>query len=57
MIQGRTVMNAAVTVTPSVEEYLDLGLRDQWHPVLASWEVAANPVGITRLGEKYRGLA
>ncbi|MDN5690312.1 MAG: Rieske (2Fe-2S) protein, partial [Acinetobacter sp.] len=44
-------MNAAVTVTPSVEEYLDLGLRDQWHPVLASWEVAANPVGITRLGE------
>jgi hypothetical protein len=52
LIQGRTIMNAAVSsVTPSVEEYLDLGLRDQWHPVLASWEVAANPVGITRLGE------
>ncbi len=44
-------MNAAVSVTPSIEAYLDLGLRDQWHPVLASWEVAANPVGITRLGE------
>jgi len=35
----------------NVEKYLDLGLRDQWYPVLASWEVASNPVGITRLGE------
>ncbi|GAB3044382.1 aromatic ring-hydroxylating dioxygenase subunit alpha [Acinetobacter apis] len=32
-------------------DYLSLGLRNQWHPVLASWEVANNPVGITRLGE------
>lgn len=35
----------------SVEEYLELGLRDRWYPVLASWEVATSPVGITRLGE------
>ncbi len=32
-------------------EYLELGLRNLWHPVLASWEVANSPVGITRLGE------
>ncbi|MDN8279682.1 Rieske (2Fe-2S) protein, partial [Acinetobacter baumannii] len=44
-------MNAIVSTSQSAEEYLELGLRDQWHPVLASWEVAANPVGITRLGE------
>ena len=35
----------------NLEQYLDLGLRDQWYPVLASWEVASSPVGITRLGE------
>ena len=40
-----------VTAEINVEQYLDLGLRDQWHPVLASWEVASSPVGITRLGE------
>lgn len=40
-----------VTVEINVEQYLDLGLRDQWYPVLASWEVGSNPVGITRLGE------
>lgn len=40
-------MNTAI----DVQKYLDLGLRDQWHPVLSSWEVHSNPVGITRLGE------
>ncbi len=35
----------------NVQEYLDLGIRNLWYPVLASWEVKDNPVGITRLGE------
>lgn len=35
----------------SAEEYLETGLRDLWYPVLASWEVATSPVGITRLGD------
>lgn len=34
-----------------VEERLNLGLRDVWHPVLPSYGVADAPVGITRLGE------
>ena len=40
-----------MTTAIDTEQYLDLGLRDQWYPVLASWEVSSNPVGITRLGE------
>lgn len=40
-----------MTTEMNLEQYLDLGLRDQWYPVLASWEVGSNPVGITRLGE------
>lgn len=36
----------------TVQQYLDCGLRGLWYPVLASWEVQANPVGITRLGEQ-----
>ncbi len=44
-------MNAIYQQASSTEDYLELGLRDQWYPVLASWEVNANPVGITRLGE------
>ncbi|MCP8687683.1 aromatic ring-hydroxylating dioxygenase subunit alpha [Marinobacterium sedimentorum] len=35
----------------SIESYLDLGLRNRWYPVVASWEVATSPVGITRLGD------
>ncbi len=34
-----------------LESYLDLGLRNLWYPVLASWEVSNSPVGITRLGD------
>ena len=33
------------------QEYQEFGLRNLWHPVLASWEVATSPVGITRLGD------
>lgn len=47
-------MNAKIfadTVHSSPEQYLELGLRDAWYPVLSSWEVHDNPVGITRLGE------
>ncbi|MBL1379260.1 aromatic ring-hydroxylating oxygenase subunit alpha [Zobellella iuensis] len=35
----------------AVERHLDLGLKDLWYPVVASWEVGNSPVGITRLGE------
>lgn len=31
---------------------LDTGLRNLWHPVAASWQVANAPIGITRLGER-----
>ncbi len=34
------------------QEYLDVGLRGQWYPVLSSWEVSSNPIGITRLEEQ-----
>lgn len=36
----------------SLQDYLDQGLRGMWYPVLASWEVKENPVGITRLGQQ-----
>lgn len=36
----------------SVQDYMDQGIRQLWYPVLASWEVSANPVGITRLGQQ-----
>ena len=39
-------------MTTSVQNYLDMGLRGLWYPVLASWEVQSAPVGITRLGEQ-----
>lgn len=35
----------------SPEQIVENGLRDQWYPILASWEVGSSPVGITRLGE------
>lgn len=35
----------------AVQQYLDQGLRSLWYPVVASWEVGSNPLGITRLGE------
>lgn len=38
-------------VDTEVQAHMDLGLRSLWYPVLASWEVGSNPVGITRLGQ------
>jgi phenylpropionate dioxygenase-like ring-hydroxylating dioxygenase large terminal subunit len=48
-----TAAKATVTET-EVRDYLATGLRNRWWPVLPSRFVAAqaNPVGITRLGEK-----
>lgn len=34
-----------------VQDYLDTGLRSLWYPVIASWELGSDPLGITRLGE------
>ncbi|MEX1056746.1 MAG: aromatic ring-hydroxylating dioxygenase subunit alpha [Natronospirillum sp.] len=33
------------------QTYLDAGLRSLWYPVIASWELGSNPLGITRLNE------
>jgi phenylpropionate dioxygenase-like ring-hydroxylating dioxygenase large terminal subunit len=34
-----------------VRAYLQLGLRNRWHPIVASRLIAAEPVGMVRLGE------
>ncbi len=34
-----------------VRAYLNRGLRNHWHPIVASRRVGAGPLGITRLGE------
>lgn len=40
-----------VDVSAKTDALLDLGLRNIWYPVDASWKVQDAPVGITRLGE------
>ncbi|MDF0604854.1 aromatic ring-hydroxylating dioxygenase subunit alpha [Neisseriaceae bacterium TC5R-5] len=40
------------TSAANVQDYLDQGIRACWYPVLASWEVAQQPVGITRLEQQ-----
>lgn len=40
------------TQPQNYQDYLDIGLRGQWYPVLSSWEVTSNPIGITRLEEQ-----
>jgi phenylpropionate dioxygenase-like ring-hydroxylating dioxygenase large terminal subunit len=42
-------MNALVD--QGLEQYLNLGVRDAWYPVLPSWRVHDAAVGITRLGD------
>jgi phenylpropionate dioxygenase-like ring-hydroxylating dioxygenase large terminal subunit len=46
--------NAPASAEPSnreVRAYLELGLRNRWHPVIASALVGDHPVGLLRLGE------
>lgn len=38
--------------TPEVREYLKLGLRNRWWPIVRSSLIGAAPVGMTRLGEQ-----
>ncbi|EMT6575869.1 MULTISPECIES: aromatic ring-hydroxylating oxygenase subunit alpha [Providencia] len=40
------------TQIQNYQDYLDVGLRGQWYPVLSSWEVSSDPIGITRLEEQ-----
>ncbi len=40
------------TQLQNYQDYLDVGLRGQWYPVLSSWEVSSDPIGITRLEEQ-----
>lgn len=35
----------------AVEQAVDNGVRNLWYPVLASWQLGSDPLGITRLGE------
>lgn len=44
-------MTTSASITNNVQDYLDTGLRSLWYPVVASWEVGSDPMGITRLGE------
>ncbi|TGG94263.1 aromatic ring-hydroxylating dioxygenase subunit alpha [Natronospirillum operosum] len=44
-------MSKTTEQNDAVQQYLDQGLRSLWYPVVASWEVGSNPLGITRLGE------
>ncbi len=44
-------MNTTSSSDTAIQDYLDSGLRSLWYPVVASWEVGSNPLGITRLGE------
>lgn len=44
-------MNDLSLTDSAIQEYLDAGLRSLWYPVVASWEVGSEPLGITRLGE------
>ena len=34
-----------------IDKRLNVGLQNMWHPVLPSWGVNSDPVGITRLSE------
>ncbi|MBM3488268.1 MAG: aromatic ring-hydroxylating dioxygenase subunit alpha [Alphaproteobacteria bacterium] len=36
----------------SIDRLLDLGLRNLWYPIAASWQVADKPVPVTRLGDR-----
>ena len=36
----------------AVRTLVDSGLRNLWYPVAPSWQVRADPIGITRLGER-----
>lgn len=38
-------------MTGTVEQRLDLGLLNRWHPICPSWWIKDKPVGMTRLGE------
>ncbi|MBZ0218215.1 MAG: aromatic ring-hydroxylating dioxygenase subunit alpha, partial [Fimbriimonadaceae bacterium] len=44
-------MTHADTIAAQAEERLNKGLKQRWHPVLASYDVGSAPIGITRLSE------
>lgn len=45
-------MMKAANFSQSVEQRVNLGIRNLWYPVAPSWMVATAPVGLTRLGER-----
>lgn len=44
-------MAEALVSSEQIEHLVDLGVRNRWYPVAASWMVTDEPVGLTRLGE------
>ena len=45
-------MSAGEAMHERVEELLERGLRNLWYPIAPSWKIGANPLGVTRLGER-----
>ena len=45
-------MNVGETMRERIDELLERGLRNLWYPIAPSWKVGANPLGVTRLGER-----
>ena len=45
-------MTSGEAMREQVDELLEQGLRNLWYPIAPSWKVGANPLGVTRLGER-----
>jgi phenylpropionate dioxygenase-like ring-hydroxylating dioxygenase large terminal subunit len=45
-------MPESLVTDDAVRKLVDSGLRNLWYPVAPSWQVRADPIGITRLGER-----
>ena len=45
-------MTGGEAMRERVDELLERGLRNLWYPIAPSWKVGANPLGVTRLGER-----
>ena len=45
-------MTKSAASDAAVRKLVDSGLRNLWYPVVPSWQVRSDPIGITRLGER-----
>ena len=51
-LSKRTEMTDKQYTSDQVERLVNTGLMNLWYPVLPSWRVHSDPVGITRLSQK-----